>query len=178
MPQGRKQAGPGAENHWYNMLPYAWERIPSTLQMGGGGLQASPNYDFLWTQRDAEKNPWIYDAPSLVFQTSRGTTETLSLDAARDRHIAHAYVETAFSAQARTADHVMIHADSRATNLIDQKSFYVGISRAKESVAIFTNDRGKRVSAISERAALALTAINNSAGSGSTATKRLDAGLG
>ncbi len=72
MPQGRKQAGPGAENHWYNMLPYAWERIPSTLQMGGGGLQASPNYDFLWTQRDAVKNAWIFDAPYLVFQTARG----------------------------------------------------------------------------------------------------------
>ena len=113
-----------------------------------------------------------------TIQTSRGQTETLSLDAARDKHIAHAYVETAFSAQGRTADHVMIHADSRATNLVDQKSFYVGISRAKESVAIFTNDRGKLVFAISERAALALTAIDNAAGSGSTATKRLDAGLG
>lgn len=113
-----------------------------------------------------------------TIHTSRGQTEALSLDAARDRHIAHAYVETAFSAQGRTADDVMIHADSCATNLVDQKSFYVGISRAKESVAIFTNDRGKLVSAISDRAALPLTAIDNLADSGYTATKRLDAGLG
>lgn len=94
-----------------------------------------------------------------TIQTARGTTETLNLDSARDRHIAHAYVDTAFAAQGRTADHVMIHADSKATNLVDQKSFYVGISRAKESATIFTNDRSKLVSAINERAGQVQTAL-------------------
>ena len=42
---------------------------PALLQMGGGGLQASPNYDFLWSVRDYAKNAWIYDAPYLVFAT-------------------------------------------------------------------------------------------------------------
>ncbi len=74
LPQGRKQAGPGAESHWYNMLPYAWDRTPSTLQMGGGGLQASPNYDFLWTERDYVKNAWIFDAPYIVFVNSKAGT--------------------------------------------------------------------------------------------------------
>jgi hypothetical protein len=40
--------------------------------MGGGGLQASPNYDFLWTSRDYVKNAWLYDAPYIVFDKSRG----------------------------------------------------------------------------------------------------------
>jgi hypothetical protein len=71
-PQGRKQSGPGAENHWWNLLSYAYDRVPTTLQMGGGGLQASPNYDFLWTQRDYVKNAWIFDAPYLVFAKNRG----------------------------------------------------------------------------------------------------------
>jgi hypothetical protein len=53
----------------------------------------------------------------------------------------------------------MIHADSKATNLVDQKSFYIGISRAKESATIFTYDRGKLVSAINERAGHVQTAI-------------------
>ena len=66
-PQGRKQAGPGAESHWWNLLAYAEHRVPATLQMGGGGLQASPNYDFLWTQRDYAKNAWLYDAPYVVY---------------------------------------------------------------------------------------------------------------
>lgn len=70
-PQGRKQAGPGAENHWWNLTSYVWARIPALLQMGGGGLQASPNYDFLWTVRDWTKNAWVYDAPYLVFDKGR-----------------------------------------------------------------------------------------------------------
>ena len=73
LPPGRKQVGPGAENHWWNLLSYAYDRVPSLLQMGGGGLQASPNYDFLWTVRDYVKNAWIYDAPYVVFDKSRAS---------------------------------------------------------------------------------------------------------
>ncbi len=98
-------------------------------------------------------------ARTAVIQNSRGQTQSLNLDSVRDQHIAHAYVETAFAAEGRTADPVLIHADSRATNLIDQKSFYVGISRAKESVAKYTNDRAKLVSAISERSGQLQTAM-------------------
>jgi ATP-dependent exoDNAse (exonuclease V) alpha subunit len=94
-----------------------------------------------------------------------GQTQTLNLDHTRDQHIRHAYVETAFAAQGRTADHVIIHADSKAANLVDQKSFYVSVSRARESVAIYTNDRAKLVSAINERAGLKQTA---------TATRQAD----
>lgn len=97
---------------------------------------------------------------------ARGQVQTLDLDAARDRHIAHAYVDTAFAAQGRTADHVIIHADSKATNLVDQKSFYVGISRAKESATIVTDDRAKLTSAINERAGVVQTALSQTAAAG------------
>lgn len=113
-----------------------------------------------------------------TIQTAHGRTETLNLDAARDRHIAHAYVDTAFAAQGRTADHVMIHADSQATNLVDQKSFYVGISRAKEAATIFTNDRGKLISAINERAGQVQTAIAQAAMPTPAADKAAGAGMG
>ncbi|NJS13641.1 MAG: relaxase domain-containing protein [Sphingopyxis sp.] len=112
-----------------------------------------------------------------IIQTPGGKTETLHLDAARDRHIAHAYVETAFAAQGRTADHVIIHADSKATNLVDQKSFYVGISRAKETATIFTNDRGKLMSAINERAGQVQTAIAQVAIPMPAAARIMGAGL-
>ena len=103
------------------------------------------------------------EARTATVRGSRGQVLTLRLDSARDRHIAHGYVDTAFAAQGRTADHVIIHADSRATNLVDQKSFYVGISRAKQSATIFTNDRAKLVSAINERAGTVQTAIAQAA---------------
>ncbi len=98
-------------------------------------------------------------ARTAIVRDARGRVQTLRLDSARDRHIAHGYVDTAFAAQGRTAEHVIVHADSRATNLVDQKSFYVGISRAKQSATIFTNDRAKLVAAIHERAGTVQTAI-------------------
>jgi hypothetical protein len=68
-PPGRKQVGPGSENHWWNLLSYEYGRRPATLMMGGGGLQASPNYDFLWnTSKDFLRNAWVFDAPYLVTQ--------------------------------------------------------------------------------------------------------------
>jgi hypothetical protein len=72
-PPGRKQVGAGAENHWWNLLSYVYQRRPSLLQMGGGGLQASPNYDYLWSMRDFTKNAYIYDAPYLVFARSNAS---------------------------------------------------------------------------------------------------------
>ncbi|WP_230281046.1 MobF family relaxase [Croceicoccus sp. Ery15] len=113
-----------------------------------------------------------------TIRNPRGQTETLNLENTRDQHIRHAYVETAFAAQGRTADRVMIHADSKATNLVDQKSFYVSLSRAKESVAIYTNDREKLVSAISERAGLEQTASEQAALPSLSAGKSTSAGLG
>lgn len=116
-------------------------------------------------------------ARTATIRSPRGQTQTLSLDSPRDQHIRHAYVETAFAAQGRTADHVMIHADSRATNLVDQKSFYVAVSRAKASVAIYTNDGAKLASAINEHAGVAQTAISLSMVPAPKAAKAIEAGL-
>lgn len=73
-PPARHQPGPGAENHWWNLTPYIYHRVPTTLQMGGGGLQASPNYDALWTVRDFTKVAWIFDAPYIPFERAKGAT--------------------------------------------------------------------------------------------------------
>jgi conjugative relaxase-like TrwC/TraI family protein len=88
-----------------------------------------------------------------------GKFQTLDLTQSTDQHLRHGYVQTAHAAQGRTGERVMIHVDSRATNLVDQKMMYVGISRAKVSAAVYTDDRAKLVSAINERAGLAQTAI-------------------
>jgi ATP-dependent exoDNAse (exonuclease V) alpha subunit len=107
-----------------------------------------------------------------------GKFQTLDLNKYTDQHLRHGYVQTAYAAQGRTAERVMIHADSRATNLVDQKMMYVGISRAKASAAVYTDDRAKLVSAISERAGSMQTAIANAMGPVPKATKVMGAGLG
>ncbi|MEZ4361779.1 MAG: hypothetical protein R3B48_16440 [Kofleriaceae bacterium] len=70
-PPGRKQALAGATNHWWNLLPFVYAERPALLQMGGGGLQSSPNYDFLWMDRDPMRNAWLFDAPYIVFERAK-----------------------------------------------------------------------------------------------------------
>ncbi|MCG6116319.1 MAG: hypothetical protein MEQ84_14100, partial [Mesorhizobium sp.] len=117
------------------------------------------------------------DAGTVTIRSSRGQVQTLQPGVARDRHITHGYVDTAFGAQGRTADHAMVHADSRATNLIDQKSFYVGLSRAKRSVTLVTNDRARLVAAIHERAGTVQTALKPPAALQPTGIRQDAAGL-
>jgi hypothetical protein len=71
-PQGKKQVGPGCENHWWNLLSYVYVKRPSLLQMGGGGLQASPNYDFVFSVREFPKLAWVYDVPLFLYAKASG----------------------------------------------------------------------------------------------------------
>ena len=85
-PPGRKQVTQGTESHWWNLLTYVYARVPSLLQMGGGGLQASPNYDFVWSVRDLAKLAWVYDAPYLVLKHAPERKGARVPDRAGDRH--------------------------------------------------------------------------------------------
>ena len=89
----------------------------------------------------------------------------------------HAYVQTAHAAQGQTAERVLIHADSRSTNLVDQKMLYVALSRAKAEAMVVTDDKDRLVRAIYERAGekqTAMTASTPEAGK----SKAMGAGLG
>jgi conjugative relaxase-like TrwC/TraI family protein len=88
-----------------------------------------------------------------------GKFQTLDLTRSTDQHLRHGYVHTAHAAQGRTADRVIVHADSRATNLVDQKMLYVAISRAKTHAAIYTDDRDRLASAITMSAGNASSAL-------------------
>ncbi|MES2365218.1 MAG: MobF family relaxase [Pseudomonadota bacterium] len=91
--------------------------------------------------------------------TERGKTLTLDLANPAHQHIAHGYAQTAFAAQGRTAKSVFVHAESHRSNLLNQQSFYVGISRATDTINVYTDDRTKLVNAIQERTGAKLTAL-------------------
>ncbi len=60
----------------------------------------------------------------------------------RLRHIDHGYASTSHSAQGATVDRVIVDIDTRLSpELVNRKQFYVSISRARNSLAIYTNDR-------------------------------------
>jgi conjugative relaxase-like TrwC/TraI family protein len=108
---------------------------------------------------------------------ANGREQRLDLADPRDAHLRHAYVQTAHAAQGQTADRVLIHADSRSANLVDQKMLYVALSRAKSEAIVVTDDKARLIRAIHERAGEKQTAMEVSAPEAAK-SKSLGAGLG
>jgi conjugative relaxase-like TrwC/TraI family protein len=62
----------------------------------------------------------------------------------RLRHIDYGYASTSHSAQGATVDRVIVDIDTRLSpELINRKQLYVSISRARKSLAIYTDDRAQ-----------------------------------
>ena len=61
------------------------------------------------------------DSGRAKVKLANGREQKLDLSDPRDTHVRHAYVQTAHAAQGQTAERVLIHADSRSINLVDQK---------------------------------------------------------
>ena len=112
-----------------------------------------------------------------TLKLANGREQRLNLSDPRDTHLRHAYVQTAHAAQGQTAERVLIHADSRSTNLVDQKMLYVALSRAKGEAVVITDDRDRLVRAIAERAGEKQTATKAS-GIEAEKAKAISAGLG
>ena len=68
----------------------------------------------------------------------------LSVAADRLRHIDHGYASTSHSAQGATVDRVIVDIDTRLSpELVNRKQFYVSISRARNALTIFTDNRAR-----------------------------------
>jgi len=94
---------------------------------------------------------------------ANGQEQTLDLADLRDTHLRHAWVQTTHAAQGQTAERVLIHVDSRSTNLVHQKMLYVALSRAKSEAIVVTDDKAHLVSALYERAGEKQTALETGA---------------
>jgi hypothetical protein len=71
--------------------------------------------------------------------------------------ISHGYVSTAYSAQGRTVDHVILAVSATSYPAISREGFYVCTSRGKQSVSVFTDSKRDLKKAI-ERSNARLTA--------------------
>lgn len=67
------------------------------------------------------------------------------------RHFEHFYAQTVNSVQAQTFGEALMLAESWRRNLVNQSSFYVGISRAKENVSLYTDNKSELEGAIEKR---------------------------
>ena len=73
------------------------------------------------------------EGESAIIQYTDGETETINLSL--PQYLDYNWVSTTYSSQGKTAERVMMLADS-----IDRESFYVGISRAKYAISVYTHD--------------------------------------
>jgi len=88
------------------------------------------------------------DAQRAVMHLDNGKAITAATD--RLRQIDHGYASTSHSAQGATVDRVIIDIDTRLSpELVNQKQFYVSISRARNALKVYTDDRGKLGHAVS-----------------------------
>lgn len=117
------------------------------------------------------------DRNMATLKLNNGRVQQLDLADPRDAHLRHGWVQTAHAAQGQTSERVMVHADSRSTNLVDQRMLYVALSRATGEAVIVTDDRAQLIRGLEERSGerqVALRAFEAS----SVKSKGMDGGLG
>jgi len=87
------------------------------------------------------------DGRRAVLHLDNGQELSAALD--RLRHIDHGYASTSHSAQGTTVDRVIVDIDTRRSpELVNRKQFYVSISRARNALTIFTDNRTQLARAV------------------------------
>lgn len=87
------------------------------------------------------------DADRQTVTLTKADGGQLALDASAPLHLDHGYASTVHSAQGQTADRVLIEADTRSATA-NESSFYVAISRARDEVTVYTDDKAMLPEAI------------------------------
>ena len=101
-----------------------------------------------WTRNDrkrdlvnGEQSEVVAIGPDRVrFRRTDGRTFSLAHDDPQLRHLDHAWSSTVHGAQGSTADGVIAVLDSGHGALTDQSTFYVEISRARDSAVVLTDN--------------------------------------
>ncbi|WP_042857885.1 MobF family relaxase [Dickeya sp. NCPPB 3274] len=75
-------------------------------------------------------------------------------------NIEHGWALTSYKAQGKTVNRVMVLMESWRKNLVNRKSFYVALSRARNIAEIFTENKKDLLGAINERLAEKTTSLD------------------
>ena len=97
-------------------------------------------------------------------RTGDGRVLNLSRDDPQLRHLDHAWSSTVHGAQGLTVDNVIAVLDSGHESLADQSTFYVEISRARDSAVLLTDSRERLVEELEARSGEAMTALEATGG--------------
>jgi hypothetical protein len=86
-------------------------------------------------------------------------TNGAKLDLRRSLHLDQGYAVTSHSSQGQTVDQVLVAAPVRSIDLVSAIMFYVGVSRARNQIQVFTDSRGALLEAIEENLGVRTAAV-------------------
>jgi len=125
----------------------AWHpsRSPASFDVGEGRELAVASGDWLLLQANAKAGSQAFTNGERVQVKSIGPEGIVVLKDGRTlpvsyRTFTHGYAVTSHAAQGKTVDEALFVASSRSFAAVSRESFYVGISRARERVTVFTDD--------------------------------------
>jgi ATP-dependent exoDNAse (exonuclease V) alpha subunit len=124
-------------------------------------IEIAPKDKVIWKRTDKSKGMINGDKGEVVnvdperrratVRFERGGERVLDLD--KDRHLMWNYATTAYSSQGMTVSHVIGIVESFRRNVVNQKSFYVTLSRAKQAVTLFTDSKRTLANEVQKRLA-------------------------
>jgi conjugative relaxase-like TrwC/TraI family protein len=122
-----------------------------------------------FTSTDIEKGVLTNEAATVInidktsnsLTIRKGDGSTLIIDSSQPLNLDHRYAQTTFSAQGLTAQNVLYHAQSTSTNLMNQRDFYVALSRATDNIKIVTDSKSELTNLIEKSTGEKHTAIKN-----------------
>lgn len=101
----------------------------------------------------------------------------LILDSAKLQSIALGYALTSYKAQGKTVDRMMVKLESWRRNLVNERSFYVSLSRARIEARLYVDHVGKVIKALADHDANKTTSLTGiSVKSMKRAAEQLQAG--
>jgi conjugative relaxase-like TrwC/TraI family protein len=125
----------------------AWHpsRSPASFDVGKGRELAVASGDWLLLQANAKAGTAAFTNGERVQVKAVGPDGGITLRDGRTlpaayRTFTHGYAVTSHAAQGKTVDEALFVASSRSFAAVSRESFYVGISRARERVTVFTDD--------------------------------------
>jgi ATP-dependent exoDNAse (exonuclease V) alpha subunit len=87
--------------------------------------------------------------------------ERVSLDGKQALSLDYNYAKTTFASQGQTAERVLYHAQSTNTNLMNQRDFYVGLSRATNEITVVTDSKCDLLDLIEKSTGEKMVALEN-----------------
>jgi len=87
----------------------------------------------------------------MVVDFGKRGERTLDLGKETSKHFQHNYSQTAFSAQGATSNKNMMMAESWRRNLVTQPAMYVGVSRGKFELSVYTDNKSKLQQGVIQR---------------------------